>query len=252
VRAEHECGGGRRQGGWRHAISVAVVTLSVLLVASGLLLVASEHKSDGVYARVAKERPTATESEWERLCDENPDICGWISVDKTSINYPVVRASEADPEFYLKHDFDRNPSQAGCPFVDYRCDPNGMKPTIYGHHMGASTIMFSELYSCYKQESFDRLGWAHWSTPERGMRNLEPLCAMSVYKDDADAQTFTFDNTDTYREWLRRVIERASAKAPNAEELAEKSESCVALVTCSSPWAGRPWRTVVYFSQSEG
>ena len=44
---------------------------------------------------------------YEALYRENDDLVGWIKIDGTNINYPVVQSKDA-PNFYLKHDFEKN------------------------------------------------------------------------------------------------------------------------------------------------
>ncbi len=43
---------------------------------------------------------------YEALYRENDDLVGWIKIDGTNINYPVVQSKDA-PNFYLKHDFEK-------------------------------------------------------------------------------------------------------------------------------------------------
>ena len=46
-------------------------------------------------------------SEYEELYRQNPDMVGWIKIEDTKINYPVMQSID-EPNFYLKHGFDRN------------------------------------------------------------------------------------------------------------------------------------------------
>ncbi len=45
--------------------------------------------------------------ELAELYQQNGDLVGWISIADTNINYPVMQ-SVNEPNFYLKHGFDRN------------------------------------------------------------------------------------------------------------------------------------------------
>lgn len=56
-------------------------------------------------------------------------------------------------DFYLKHDFDRNHTDYGLPFLDERCSLDSSDNLIiYGHHMNDGS-MFSELLN-YVDESY--------------------------------------------------------------------------------------------------
>ena len=48
--------------------------------------------------------------------EQNPDFVGWISIDGTNINYPVMQ-TPGNPDFYLKHAFDKSYSDYGVPYV---------------------------------------------------------------------------------------------------------------------------------------
>ena len=74
--------------------------------------------------------------DWDGLRARNPDIAAWVSVEGTPVDFPVVSPREGDPKgFYLSHDFDRNWSFSGCPYLDPRCGADGRHALVYGHHL---------------------------------------------------------------------------------------------------------------------
>ncbi len=77
------------------------------------------------------------------IYEMNNDFFGWISIDGTKINYPVMYSPDS-PEYYINHAFDGSVSVSGVPFVDSRCSTDGKYFLIYGHHMNNKT-MFGEL-----------------------------------------------------------------------------------------------------------
>ena len=48
------------------------------------------------------------------LFEQNNDFVGWISIDETSIHYPVMQTPD-NPDYYLKHGFDKAYSNYGVP-----------------------------------------------------------------------------------------------------------------------------------------
>ena len=54
--------------------------------------------------------------ELAELFGQNGDLVSWISIADTNINYPVMQ-SVNEPNFYLKHGFDKEYSEYGCPYV---------------------------------------------------------------------------------------------------------------------------------------
>lgn len=90
--------------------------------------------------------------QYRKLHTQNSDLVGWISIEGTDIDYPVVQAN--DNELYLKRTFDGNENAHGCIFADASCSVT--KPSdniiLYGHHMKDGS-MFAMLDQ-YKKESF--------------------------------------------------------------------------------------------------
>lgn len=84
---------------------------------------------------------------------ENNDTIGWISIENTPIDYPVMQTS-SDEQYYIHRGFDKEYSFAGCIFASSGSDI--VKPSdniiLYGHHM-ISKSMFTPLDG-YKEEDF--------------------------------------------------------------------------------------------------
>ena len=64
-----------------------------------------------------------------------PDFLGWITIDGTRIDYPVVQAE--DNNYYLRRDMDGNYYRLGTVFADYRCafgaGAFSDNTVVYGH-----------------------------------------------------------------------------------------------------------------------
>ena len=61
-------------------------------------------------AVLAREKYTA-------LFAQNNDFIGWIKIDGTNVNYPVMQTPNK-PDFYLKRSFDKSYSDYGVPYID--------------------------------------------------------------------------------------------------------------------------------------
>ena len=103
--------------------------------------------------------------EYRKMYQTNSDLVGWIVVDGTDINYPVVQ-SKVYQEYYLDHNFDGEEDDAGAIFADARNDvflPDD-NIILYGHNMKNGS-MFGTLqsyldktyYDSHKTISFDTL-----------------------------------------------------------------------------------------------
>lgn len=95
-----------------------------------------------------------TRSDFVRLWEQNKDFKGWLSIDGTKVNYPVVQAKDND--FYLRRDFQKKDNQHGVPFLDYEVDVKRESENmiIYGHNMKDGQ-MFGELMD-YKDPEYVR------------------------------------------------------------------------------------------------
>lgn len=76
---------------------------------------------------------------------KNPDVAGWLQLPALSIiDYPVVIGE--DNAFYTAHDWEKNESENGAVFLDFRLnrDFSGVHTILYAHAMKDGT-MFHDL-----------------------------------------------------------------------------------------------------------
>lgn len=85
----------------------------------------------------------------------NPEVCGWLTVEDTRIDYPLVQGT--DNSKYVNTDVKGEFSLAGSLFLDYQNhkDFSDRNNIIYGHHMDKNA-MFGELEYFQEQEYFDK------------------------------------------------------------------------------------------------
>ena len=60
-------------------------------------------------------------AKYKELYLRNEDMAGWIAIDGTTVNYPVMQ-SKNNPNFYLKHNFEKQYSDLGVPYIQEDCD----------------------------------------------------------------------------------------------------------------------------------
>ena len=75
----------------------------------------------------------------------NPDVCGWLTLDGTRIDFPVVQG--ADNMVYVNTDVYGDFSLSGAIFLDSRCPADFTAPysIVYGHHIEDNTLLNSGL-----------------------------------------------------------------------------------------------------------
>lgn len=84
------------------------------------------------------------------LKEENPDFAGWLSIENTNINYPVM-LTEYDKYYYLDKSFSKHESYSGTPFISSG-SPGDSNIIISAHNIGNGT-MFSDLPE-YRRKEF--------------------------------------------------------------------------------------------------
>ena len=109
-------------------------------------------KNIGVPEDLSSEMPESEEvSPYIRLKEQNDDFYGWISIEGTRVDYPVMHTPD-NPEYYLRRGFDGNWAESGVPFMSAECFDGCGNYLIHGHNMKNGT-MFHDLMN-YKQKSF--------------------------------------------------------------------------------------------------
>ena len=123
--------------------------------------------------------------EYTELFTQNSDMVGWITVENTKINYPVMQ-SKNEPNFYLKHGFDKAYTDYGCPYVQENCDVQEPSDNliIYGHHMNDGS-MFAGLMK-FTDKAF-------WKQHKRISFNT--LTDVQEYEVIAVFKTFVYSNS---------------------------------------------------------
>lgn len=83
----------------------------------------------------------------------NDDLVGWITIEGTNINYPVLQTPE-QKNYYIDHNFEGSPSKYGAIYAQENCDVFAPSDNVvlYGHRMNDGS-MFADLLK-YKDKSF--------------------------------------------------------------------------------------------------
>ena len=88
--------------------------------------------------------------DFTELLKQNKDTVGWLIVNNTNINYPVVQTTNND--YYLTHAFDRSKNYAGWVFADFRNDFDSLsKNTVIYAHGRKDGVMFGSLTKTLKK-----------------------------------------------------------------------------------------------------
>lgn len=188
-----------------------------------------------------KEKAESQTSLFEELRAINPDVCAWLTLDETKIDYPIVQGTTNFT--YLNTDVYGNFSMAGSIFADSRNDRNFRDhyTLVHGHHM-SERRMFGDL-DLYKDKTF-------FDTNKTGILILEDrtyqlrtfACLLVESSDpyifvpeqwqDKNMETLFAYSEDYALNWDKKTIERLIAEKVAAKE-GGKHPQILSLATCS-------------------
>jgi len=169
------------------------------------------------------------------LKGRNSDYIGWLKAPGASINMPIVKTANND--YYLKRDFNRNPSKYGNPFADFRVsmDPMSTNLIIYGHHMNNGTI-FTYL-TRYQQASVVKnnpIITMEMATGEVYQYKIVSVLAVNGRGIDDNGYVFAvntpdFSGPEKFAGYLRQIRERSYV---NTGVDVEWGDKLISLQTC--------------------
>ena len=179
--------------------------------------------------------------QYQALYAQNSDLAGWIQIDGTNINYPVMQ-SKHDPDFYLKHNVEKADSPHGCPYVQTNCNLQTPSDNIlvYGHNMKDGT-MFSDLLQ-YKRESF----WQqHRIIQFDTLTAQAEYTVMAVFQGEAEDlfAYYQFANAETPQEFAAYVDACKGVALYETGVSAAYGDKLITLSTCDD--SGKNSRMVV-------
>ncbi|MBQ6897232.1 MAG: class B sortase [Oscillospiraceae bacterium] len=102
---------------------------------------------------------------YAQLKEKNPHFVGWIRIDGTKLDYPVVHTPD-NPEYYLRRNFDGGYAISGTPFVGEGCTVDSKNVLIYGHRMNNDT-MFTVLLDYAEKEFWENHKEIKFDTVDR-------------------------------------------------------------------------------------
>ncbi|MBE7057272.1 MAG: sortase [Ruminococcaceae bacterium] len=141
-------------------LKIMIPVFMIVLILVFLLFWLNPFKSDVLPTPTAEvvvtPAPTPEATMMPEMADlyaQNPDIVGWLTIEGTVVDYPLM-FTPADEEKYLRKNFQGAYSGDGLPFLDKDCSMNPESDNLifYGHNRSNGNI-FKTIMN-YKDESF--------------------------------------------------------------------------------------------------
>lgn len=230
------------------AASAGLLLVSLFMLGSSLTgLAKSQSAFETLAARVEKEQTAqesdktqasleaaAPQSPYTALKEENSDLFGWVKIEETKLDYPVMYTPQ-EPEYYLRRAFDKSDSISGTPFLDGSCAEDGNHYLVYGHNMKNGT-MFHTLLDYAEPEFWKNHPTIAFDTvQENGTYTIiGAFYSKAYYQDETDMfrfYTYTdLSDPELFQQYVDNVI---TVSLYDTGETAEYGDTLLTLVTCS-------------------
>lgn len=171
--------------------------------------------------------------EYKNLLNKNKKLIGWIKIDDTNIDYPVMQTS--DNEYYLDHNLNQEYDKNGSIFMDKDCDV--LKPStnliIYGHHM-KNGQMFGDLDLYSSEEYFKEHRYIQFDTIyEKGIWEVMYVFRSRVYSEEEIVfKYYQFIDALSEQEFNSNMQEMAAMSLYDTGVTAQYGDRLLTLSTC--------------------
>lgn len=131
--------------------------------------------------------------EYSGLYALNGDLAGWLTIEGTDIDYPVMWTGQ-DSSYYLSHNFDKEEDKNGLLVLDYRCDVEDRQQNrlIHGHNMRSGT-MFGGLKKYMEPDYYQEHKYITFDTVyEHGCYEVVAVFLSQIF--DSDSEVFKYYN----------------------------------------------------------
>jgi sortase B len=168
------------------------------------------------------------------LQQENPDVKGWITIDDTIIDYPLLQGTDND--YYFTHNYKKEASKYGSIMIHKMSDIRDIHSNIiiYGHNM-KDGLMFSSLLQ-YERQDFYRehpLVKIVTEANEAAYQIMYVFKSQVFYAHETDVfryyQYYDFDHESIYHEYLHNCRE---SQLYDTGITAEYGDQLITLITC--------------------
>lgn len=171
--------------------------------------------------------------EYKTLYQKNKKLIGWLKIDDTLIDYPVMQTS--DNEYYLDHNYNQEYDKNGSLFLDCNCSayPQSTNLIIYGHHM-KSGQMFGGLQKYAKESYAQKHSTIQFDTIyEKGTYQVMYVFRSQVYNEnDIVFKYYQFIEANSEEEFNSYMREMEAVSLYDTGVTASFGDSILTLSTC--------------------
>lgn len=208
----------QKRSGKRIVMDLIVTLIVLALLGTAAYLLYQEFFPNNVPV-LKLQTQTDDSFSWDKLRAINSDTIGWLRIDDTTIDTPVVQTTDNDK--YLKTAFDGSSDERGTPFLDkdyHWTEPKSQNSVIYGHSVfNASSgikVMFDDLhnyvtdpnyYSSHATIEYDR-------PPELGGNGKWQIFAVIEVEATVDYRQPDFADEESFVAYYQKLQEASLIK----------------------------------------
>ena len=166
------------------------------------------------------------EVDFEALWEINPDVVGWLYIEGTQVNYPILQGVDNDQ--YLYRMIDGKWNSAGSLFLEAGLMPDfsDQNNPVYGHNMKNGS-MLAGVMGYKNQEFYEEHPVALLLTPDQNYQ----VHIFSSYVLDASGDAWNTVFTEkTMQEWLDKLVRRSYI---STEVIPTSQDRVLTLSTCT-------------------
>lgn len=172
-------------------------------------------------------------SDYQGLYNLNKSMVGWIKIDGTTIDYPVMQTKNQD--YYLNHNFDQEKDNNGSIFIDADCSiwPRSQNLIIYGHNM-KSGKMFGSLKGYKSKDYFEKHPVILFDTLyEKGEYQVMYVFSEVVHDEiEVTFKYYQFINANSETEYTSYMKDMAAMSLYDTGVTSEYGDALITLSTC--------------------
>ena len=197
----------------------------------------SEEKGETITTEDTKEQNEKIERmlQVKQLQAQNADIVGWLEIENTNINYPVLQGT--DNSYYMTHNYKKEKSKNGSIFLnsDYNWNIPSNNLLIYGHNLG-NGMMFQELLKYEKERFYQEHPIIRFTTAKEDAEYeiISVFKSRVYYKSEKNVfRYYYFINSKSEEEYNQFVKNAKNASLYSIDATASYGDQLITLSTCS-------------------
>ena len=201
--------------------------------------VTEENEQTAIIENVEEQKEEKEETERmlqvKQLKEQNADIVGWLEIENTNINYPVLQGT--DNSYYMTHNYKKENSKNGSIFLnaDYDWNIQSNNFLIYGHNLG-NGMMFQELLKYEKETFYKEHPIIRFTTVETDTEYeiISVFKSRVYYKSEKNVfRYYYFINSESEEEYNQFIENAKNASIYPIDATANYGDQLITLSTCS-------------------